>query len=265
MSTIRERGDKAMKELTRNTRWAALPALLCAALAVLLFVPVEGFGRHYGSIRSQRGYRDRYYYGNDYNTRHLQQEKIEADEEARREPSREKRREEVEAEQNAAVEAYLGSQEAIRSSSQAAIKAPRGFFFRKAGSTTNQIPVGAVEVTVEGRTYHYFSGIFYLPAGSRYVVVTAPAGAMVDALPDGHGTTEYRDKIYSYYFGTFFAEKDGKFEVAAPVPGMVVGYLPDGYSEMRNAEHDTVTYEYGGIRYQPIFLDGLLSYMVVSG
>ena len=121
------------------------------------------------------------------------------------------------------------------------------------------------EVVVDGRTYHYFSGIFYLPTGTRYVVVTAPVGATVDALPDGHGTAEYQDNVYYYYFGTFFAERDGRFDVVAPVPGVVVGYLPDGYNEMRDSEYDTVTYEYGGIHYQPVFLDGLLSYMVVSG
>lgn len=253
-----------MKELARNIRWAAFPAFVCVLLAVLLFVPVEGFGRHYGSIRSQQ-HRDRYYYGRDINARQLQQNKIEAEEEARREPSREKRREEVEAQQSAEVEAYLESQEAIRSSSQAAMKAPRGFFFRKAGSTTAQLPVGAAEVALDGRAYHYFSGIFYLPTANRYTVVTAPPGATVDALPDGHGTTEYNDNLYYYYFGTFFAEKAGKFEVVAPVPGMVVNYLPDGYNEMRDNEYDTVTYEYGGIHYQPVFLDGVLSYMVVSG
>jgi hypothetical protein len=265
MSISREKGDKAMKNRARNTRWATLPAFLCTALAVVLFVPVEGFGRHYGSIRSHHNSRDRYYYGRDATTRQLQQNKIEADEEARREPSREKRREEIEEERNAEVEAYLDSQEAIRSSSQAAINAPRGFFFRKPGSSTSRLPVGAVEVTADGRTYHYFSGVFYLTAGNRYVVVTAPVGAVVDALPNGHGTTEYGDKTYSYYYGTFFAEEGGKFEVAVPAPGVVVGYLPDGYNEMRDGEDDNITYEYGGVFYQAVFLNGFLAYMVVAG
>jgi len=254
-----------MRKQTKNMRRASLPAFLCAALAVILLVPQDGFGRHYGSIRRHRTNRNSFYYSPDYERRRLQQDRIEAEEEARREPSREKRREEIDAERSAEVEAYLDSQEAIRSSSQAAINAPRGFFFRKPGSSTSQLPVGAVEVTADGRTFHYASGVFYFQSGNRYVVVTAPAGAVVDELPDGHGTAEHINETYSYYFGTFFAEKEGKYEVVVPVPGVVVGYLPDGYNEMRDGEQDDITYEYGGVYYQAVFLNGILAYMVVSG
>ena len=118
-----------MKTHTRNAGRAALPAIVGAALALTLLIPEGVSGRHYGSIRSDHYTRDRFYYGpSDPTLRQLQQRKIEAEEEARREPSREKRREEIEAERNAEVEAYLDSQQSIRSSSQAAINAPRGFF-----------------------------------------------------------------------------------------------------------------------------------------
>jgi len=254
-----------MRKQTKNTLWAALPTFLCAALAVILLVPEYGFGRHYGGVRTQRTIRDGYYYSPSAEARRRQQDRIEAEEEARREPSREKRREEIDQERSAEVEAYLDSQEAIRSSSQAAINAPRGFFFRKPGSSTTQLPIEAVEIAVGNRSYHYFSGVFYLHTGGRYVVVTAPAGAVVDKLPDGHGTAQHDHEVYSYYFGTFFKEREGKYEVVVPAAGVVVGYLPDGYNEMREGEQGNVTYEYGGVYFQPVFLNGLLAYMVVSG
>jgi len=255
-----------MKRHSKGTRQAAaLLTSLCAVLTFLLLVPEDVFGRHTGSIRSGRFGRGRYNYAPDHNLRRMQQERIEADEEARREPSREKRRKEIDQERSAEVEAYLESQESIRSSSQAAINAPRGFYFRKPGSITTQPPVGAVEIAIGSKTYHYFSGIFYLSSGSRYIVVTAPAGAAVDALPDGHGVTEYGDRTYYYYFGTFFVEKGEKFEIVTPPRGVVVGYLPDGYNEVRDQGEDLVTYEYGGVLYEPVFLDGLLAYMVISG
>jgi hypothetical protein len=231
---------------------------------MLLFAPVEGLGSHFGSIRSGREQRDHhYYYGPDYDARRIQQDKIEAEEEARREPVREKRRDEIEKRRNAELEAYLEAQEAIRSSSQAAFNAPRGFFFRKPGSSTTRLPAGAMEMDLNGRNYSYFSGVFYLDTGVKHVVVTAPTGVVVESLPEGHGTTRYGETTYYYYFGTFFARKGEGFEVVHPRPGVVVGYLPDGYNEVRETEEGSVIYEYGGVYFQPVFLDGILSYMVV--
>lgn len=256
-----------MGKKAKYTWKAAALSSLCAILACLLLIPADVFGRHRGSIRSGRLSRDRYYYTpgyERYEERRLQQDRIEAEEEARREPAREKRREEIGQQKEADVEAYLESQEAIRSSSQAATRAPRGFFYRKPGTSTTQLPAGAVAVEVDGRSYQYFSGIYYRSTANTHVVVTAPAGALIDSLPDGHGMSDYRGKTYFYYFGSFYLEEEGKYRVVIPPPGVVVGYLPDGYNEMRDPRHESVTYEYGGVQFEPVFLEGLLVYMVVG-
>jgi hypothetical protein len=92
----------------------------------------------------------------------------------------------------------------------------------------------------------------------------APEGALIDSLPDGHGMSDNEGKTYFYYFGSFYLEEEGKYRVVKPPPGVVVGYLPDGYNETRDPEHESVTYEYGGVRFEPVFLEGILVYMVIG-
>jgi len=254
-----------MRKKGKYTGKTASLSILCAILACLFLIPTDVFGRHYGSIRSGRYSRDSYYYSPRNDARQLQQRRIEADEEARREPAREKRRDEIDQENEAQVEAFLESQEAMRSSSQAAANAPRGFFYRKPGTSTTQLPAAAVAVAVESTTYSYFSGIYYRPAANAHVVVTAPEGALVDSLPDGHGMSDYEGKTYYYYFGSFYLEEGGKYRVVKPPPGVIVGYLPDGYNEMLDPGHESVAYEYGGVLFEPVFLEGLLVYMVIRG
>jgi hypothetical protein len=119
-------------------------------------------------------------------------------------------------------------------------------------------------VDVGGTTYHYFSGIYYRSAANTHIVVMAPEGALIDSLPDGHGMSDNEGKTYFYYFGSFYLEEEGKYRVVKPPPGVVVGYLPDGYNETRDPEHESVTYEYGGVRFEPVFLEGILVYMVIG-
>ena len=67
------------------------------------------------------------------------------------------------------------------------------------GYKVRNLPKGYQEVTVDGTTYYYYYGAFYLPTANnkKFEVVPAPVGAEVDNIPRGadkivvHGQTYY--------------------------------------------------------------------------
>jgi hypothetical protein len=248
------RGETSM----RRSSIILATVLFAALFAAAALAPPQA-----GAWTSHTHHYESHYYGNDYwwHAERMQDDRIAAAEEAAREVQREKRRDEIAQEQEAQQKAYLKSRKAVRDASRAASSAPRGYFYRKPGSTTTALPAGGVEVEAGGKTYTYFSGIFYMQIDPKtFIVVPAPAGAVVDALPEGSQQAFLKGEPsgYSYYFGTFFKEKDGKFEVAEPPAGTVVAYVPDGYQQVE--EGDSVRFEFGGLRFTPVMLGQTIVY-----
>ncbi len=150
-------------------------------------------------------------------------------------------------------------------------------------------------VVVSGTNYYYAGGVYYVPSGSGYVVVSAPPGAVVYSVPTYttvvySGTTEYLYVNGTYYVPTTqpaaqpppdtattqsassdsqdpsdipMLENEGEnYEVIAPPVGATVPYLPDG------ADEETIGgkryFVSDGTYYQPFAGDGDTIYMVVS-
>jgi hypothetical protein len=66
-----------------------------------------------------------------------------------------------------------------------------------------------VPVYTGGSRYYYYDGLYYTPAGNRYVLMTPPIGAIVPAIPSDYrpvlinGTMYYTDSgIYYVYVGS---------------------------------------------------------------
>lgn len=193
----------------------------------------------------------------------LERERIQSQEEQFREIGREKRREELEQEKRQkAVEFqdYLGAK---IEASRAAIRSPQGAFYRRPGVVTTELPAGSQALEVGGLKYRYFSGVFYLEAGSRYIVVPAPIGAAVDALPEQSTELATPAGTLQYYFGTFYAAKGGRFEVVRPPAGVVVYYLPDGYEQVEDG--GATLYRFGEVTFKPYLIQGFLAFVTTGG
>lgn len=144
---------------------------------------------------------------------------------------------------------------------RASTMAPAGVYRRNLGFISAELPVGGSQaVEVAGRTYYYDRGTFWVDRGGRFIVVAAPAGAVVEALPSGAEKLPGRTDALFYWFGTFFAEKSGKFEVVAPPVGAVVGYLPEGYRQVLSG--GSTAYMYDTTCYRPVVDLGTLMYQV---
>lgn len=194
----------------------------------------------------------------------MQRESIAADEEQAREAGRAKRRDEVEQSQqktSAEREAYFDS---VLETSRAALRAPRGVYYRKPGYLSLEAPDGGARAITVGKAgYIYDQGIFWVQQGPQYIVVTAPFGAVVDSPPAGASRVQTGSEPLLYFFGTFLRERGDGYEVVKPPAGTVVSYVPDGY--VLESAKDGARYRFGEIVFQPVFIQGVLSFKVVDG
>lgn len=243
-----------------------LLAVVCTGIAGLIFLFPPAVIARDGDHRLRAARDDTWDDGwDDYNRTllQLQRETLSSQEEQAREAGRERRRDEIEKKQEKSAaehEAYFG---AILEDSQAALKAPRGVYYRKPGYSATESPGSdARTVEVGGLAYLYDQGVFWLHQGSSYIVVTAPVGAAVDRLPQGVSRIPSRPGPVWYFFGTFFGEKGGAYEVIRPAAGSTVFYLPDGYSQ-ENVK-GVGLYRFGDILFKPVFIQGVLAYQVVE-
>lgn len=198
----------------------------------------------------------------DFTILQMQRESIASQEEQAREAGRVRRREEVEQlrqEQSAEREEFFQS---VMEASQAALRAPRGAYYRKPGESSQEAPANAQAVDVGGVSYLYDRGVFWMLPGPPFIVVVAPYGAVVDSLPDGAYRIGGKEPPRHYYFGAFFEEKGGKYEVVKPAAGTLVSYLPDGYRQEQ--VQGATRYIFGETHFKPVFVQGVLVYQVAE-
>ena len=194
----------------------------------------------------------------------MQRESIASEEEQAREAGRAKRRDEVEQSRGQASAERAAYFDSVLETSRAALRAPRGVYYRKPGYLSSEAPGGGARpVSVGGVVYLYDQGIFWVQQGPQYIVVTAPFGGVVDSPPAGASRVQTGSEPLLYFFGTFFRERGDGYEVVKPPAGTVVSYVPDGYI-LENAK-DGARYRFGEIVFQPVFIQGVLSFRVVDG
>jgi hypothetical protein len=129
---------------------------------------------------------------------------------------------------------------------------PFGAFVATLGAT-------AVAVTVASQPYHYYSGVWYLPASGGYTVVTAPVGGVITTVPPE--AVAVSDNTY-YYGGAYYEKTAEGYKVVPPQAGTVVEKLPPGGEEVTVGQQKYV--KFGDTYYQPIERDGKPMYEVVE-
>lgn len=82
--------------------------------------------------------------------------------------------------------------------------APLPIRFHKIGYRINVLPRSYIRIMIGGFPYFYYTGVFYRPFGTGYIVVAAPIGAFVDTLPDGFIAFSIGLSTYYYVNDTYY-------------------------------------------------------------
>lgn len=98
---------------------------------------------------------------------------------------------------------------------------PRGHF-------VTVLPAGSYGAGFHGSNYFLQGGVWFRPAGSRFVVVAPPFGILVPLLPPAYVTLRVGDAPYYYANGVYYAPAPGQgyVTVAPPSETMVMQPAP---------------------------------------
>jgi hypothetical protein len=130
-----------------------------------------------------------------------------------------------------------------------------GFVF---GARIRALPVGCFSLIVGGSPFYYFDGVYYQQAPDGYQEVYPPVGGAVPELPDGTIEIDAGDQAYFYAGGAFYVAQDGGYVIAPPPMGVTVPELPPGAVQV--VVNGMVAYQFNGIYYQPVFMNGVTQF-----
>lgn len=127
------------------------------------------------------------------------------------------------------------------------------------GAITRSLPPRHTTIVVQGASYYYAEGTWYVAAGGQYRCVPPPIGAVVTVVPPNAYLIVWGGVRYHYFNGAFYAPRGGGYAIVAPPPGIIVPGIPQGYVQQGNA------YDYGGVAYREVLgPDGEPGYQVVG-
>lgn len=129
------------------------------------------------------------------------------------------------------------------------------------GTVVRVLPPEHVRVVVRGVPYFFWGGAFYRTGPGGYVVVAAPAGAVLGALPFGYVSLRIGPRAYFYYGGVFYQPYARQYVVVAPPIGAAVPYVP---ADATVANINGVLYYFAdGVYYRPeVRPDGSVTYII---
>jgi len=127
------------------------------------------------------------------------------------------------------------------------------------GAITRSLPPRHTTIVVQGSSYYYADGTWYVGSGGQYRCVPPPIGAVVTVVPPNAYMVVWGGIRYHYFNGAFYAPRGTGYAIVAPPPGIIVPGLPQGYAQQGG------TYEYGGVAYREVLgPDGEPGYQVVG-
>ncbi|MCL4806366.1 MAG: hypothetical protein KJ062_01010 [Thermoanaerobaculia bacterium] len=127
------------------------------------------------------------------------------------------------------------------------------------GAITRSLPPRHTTIVVQGSSYYYAEGTWYVAAGGQYRCVPPPIGAVVTVVPPNAYVVVWGGVRYHYFNGAFYAPRGAGYAIVAPPRGVIVPALPQGYVQQGD------TYEYGGVAYNEVLgPDGEPGYQVVG-
>ena len=116
-----------------------------------------------------------------------------------------------------------------------------------------------------GIRYHYYRGVYYKPAGTKYMVVRAPVGIRLRTLPKESIHFVLGGRRFFYYYGTYYVKSvdDSEYITVNPPLGARVDALPDGYRKV--IYNEKTFYKFEGTYYKAVVDDnGEVWYQVVK-
>ena len=131
-----------------------------------------------------------------------------------------------------------------------------GFSF---GAHHHALRAGYTQLFVFGVPYYYDNGIYYQQIGPDYQEVYPPIGANIGGLPDGAIEIVAGNVVYYYAGGAFYVQQGGVFVSVMPPMGVIVPELPPGV--MQVSFNGGAVYQFNGVCYQPVFVNGVTCYM----
>lgn len=127
--------------------------------------------------------------------------------------------------------------------------APLPWYFYPLDYEINLLPQGYVRLVVGGLPYFYYSGVYYRPYGTGYIVVSAPIGAFVSTLPDGFIAFTIGLATFYYINDTYYVwdeDRNGYVVVEKPAgadeaikqvtENRLIVYPPEGVDEEQQAK-----------------------------
>ncbi len=137
-----------------------------------------------------------------------------------------------------------------------------GTYWHPVGFFTATLATTAIMISMSNQNYYYNEGVYYVPSGNGYTVVTAPVGAVVTFIPSGYSTVFLSNTTYYYYGGTFYIMSGNSYNVVSAPVGAVVNELPEGANFVEVGGVNLLNYN--GVFYQPVSQNGEDAYEVVQ-
>jgi hypothetical protein len=128
------------------------------------------------------------------------------------------------------------------------------------GRRLRGLPVGFLAMQIAGAPYYYCDGIYYQQADDGYQEVYPPVGAELSEPPDGAIEIDAGGgQVYYYAGGAFYAQQpDGGYAIVPAPIGVVVPELPPGAAQI--AINGILAYQFNGVDYEPVFVNGVTQY-----
>ena len=127
------------------------------------------------------------------------------------------------------------------------------------GHRVGALRIGFHPLFLLGVPYFFDDGIYYQRAENEYREVYPPLGIIVPELPEGAVEIDVGAQIYFYAAGAFYARlNDGFVVVPAPL-GVTVPDPPPGAALV--TVNGGVAYQFNGVYFRPIFVNGVTQYI----
>jgi hypothetical protein len=123
------------------------------------------------------------------------------------------------------------------------------------------LPGGYLSLSLGGRPYYYYEGVYFQPGPTGYVVVNPPVGAIVPELPPGAETVVVSGTVYYYAGGAFYFAQPNGYAVVPPPLGVTVTTLPPGAVPV--VINGNTYYSVDSVYYLPVMENGIIVYMTV--
>jgi hypothetical protein len=86
------------------------------------------------------------------------------------------------------------------------------------GEVVATLPGGAISIGVGGGRFFFHGGVWFRPAGPRFVVVAPPIGLVVPVLPPAYVTLWFGGLPYYYANDVYYTPAPGGYIVTTPPP-----------------------------------------------